>query len=89
MNKQAKTKFTIDECYLMMFSEYEDIVTADEVASMLRLPEKRIYRMFRSGELKASRTVGMYAPASCGLLSMSSVTVSSGRRATANSAKLP
>lgn len=53
MNKQAITKFTIDECYLMMFSEYEDIVTADEVDSMLRLPKKRIFRMFRSGELKS------------------------------------
>ena len=37
----------------MMFSDYDDIVTADEVASMLRLPVKRIYRMFRSGELKS------------------------------------
>jgi len=48
-----KTKFTIDECYLMMFSEYDDIVTADEVATMLHLPKKRIYRMFRSGEIKS------------------------------------
>lgn len=53
MKKSDKTKFTIDECYLMMFSEYDDIVTADEVATMLHLPKKRVYRMFRSGEIKS------------------------------------
>ena len=53
MNKPAKAKYTIDECYLMMFSEYDDIVTAQEAASMLRLPAKRVYRMFRSGEIKS------------------------------------
>ena len=53
MKKQDKTKFTIDECYLMMFSQYDDIVTAEEVATMLNLPKKRIYRMFRSGEIKS------------------------------------
>ena len=53
MKTTKKTKFTIDECYLMMFSEYDDIVTADEVATMLHLPVKRIYRMFRSGEIKS------------------------------------
>lgn len=53
MSKPKKSQYTIDECYLMMFSEYEDIVTASEAASMLRLPPKRVYRMFRSGELKS------------------------------------
>ncbi len=53
MSKQNKNTYTIDECYLMMFSEYEDIVTAQEAASMLRLPVKRVYRMFRSGEIKS------------------------------------
>lgn len=53
MSKQKKSEFTIDECYLMMFSEYEDIVTAHEAAEMLRLPAKRVYRMFRSGEIKS------------------------------------
>lgn len=57
MNKPAKTKFTIDECYLMMFSDYDDIVTAQEAASMLRLPVKRVYRMFRSGEIKSFKDV--------------------------------
>jgi len=53
MSKPKKASFTIDECYLMMFSEYEDIVTAQEAASMLHLPLKRVYRMFRSGEIKS------------------------------------
>jgi hypothetical protein len=38
---------------MMMFSEYEDIVTAQEAACMLRLPLKRMYRMFRSGEINS------------------------------------
>ena len=53
MADPKKHQYTIDECYLMMFSEYDDIVTAQEAARMLRLPQKRIYRMFRSGELKS------------------------------------
>ena len=53
MKNEKKTKFTIDECYLMMFSGYDDIVTADEVATMLHLPLKRVYRMFRAGEIKS------------------------------------
>lgn len=53
MAKTKKDRYTIDECYLMMFSEYDDIVTAQEAARMMRLPQKRIYRMFRSGELKS------------------------------------
>lgn len=35
-DQTGKTSFTIDECYMMMFSEYED------AASMLRLPVKRV-----------------------------------------------
>jgi excisionase family DNA binding protein len=50
-----QTKFTIDECYLMMFSNYDDILTVDDVASMLRLPNKRVYRMIRAGELKSMK----------------------------------
>ena len=53
MAKPKKTEYTIDECYLMMFSEYEDVVTAQEAAGMLRLPLKRVYRMFRAGEIKS------------------------------------
>ena len=53
MAEPKKHQYTIDERYLMMFSEYDDIVTAQEAARMLRLPQKRIYRMFRSGELKS------------------------------------
>ena len=53
MAKPKKTEYTIDECYLMMFSEYEDVVTAAEAAAMLRLPPKRVYRMFRAGEIKS------------------------------------
>jgi hypothetical protein len=29
MSKPNKTSFTIDECYLMMFSEYEDNANPD------------------------------------------------------------
>lgn len=50
-----KTRFTIDECYLMMFAEYDDILAVSEVASMLRLPVKRVYRMLRAGELKSMK----------------------------------
>ena len=53
MAKPKKTEYTIDECYLMMFSEYEDVVTAQEAAGMLRLPLKRVYRMWRAGEIKS------------------------------------
>ena len=58
MAKPKKTEYTIDECYLMMFSEYEDVVTAAEAAAMLRLPPKRVYRMFRAGELKSLKVGG-------------------------------
>lgn len=51
--KEPSKQYTIDECYLMMFSDYDDIVTAQEAAAMLRLPVKRVYRMFRSGELRS------------------------------------
>lgn len=50
-----KTKFTIDECYLMMFANYDDILTVDDVASMMRLPNKRVYRMIRAGEIKSMK----------------------------------
>ena len=52
MNKQSK-KLTIDELYIQMFAGYDDMVTVDEVAYMMRLDKKRIYRMVRSGELKS------------------------------------
>ena len=52
-NKQKSNKLTIDECYLMMFDQYDDIVSVDDVASMMRLDKKRVYRMIRSGELKS------------------------------------
>lgn len=52
MSKPKKDQFTIHQCYLTMFEDYPDIVTAPEVAEMMRLPVKRIYRMFRSGEIK-------------------------------------
>lgn len=57
MKTQKKTTYTIDECYLDMFSEYPDIVTANEAAAMLRLPVKRVYRMFRAGEIKSFKDV--------------------------------
>ena len=58
MAKPKKSEYTIDECYLMMFSKYEDVVTAAEAAAMLRLPPKRVYRMFRAGELKSLKVGG-------------------------------
>ena len=58
MAKPKKSVYTIDECYLMMFSEYEDVVTAAEAAAMLRLPPKRVYRMVRAGELKSLNVGG-------------------------------
>ena len=58
MAKSKKSVYTIDECYLMMFSEYEDVVPAAEAAAMLRLPPKRVYRMFRAGELKSLKVGG-------------------------------
>ncbi|SHH56652.1 DNA binding domain-containing protein, excisionase family [Sporobacter termitidis DSM 10068] len=48
-----KTTLTIDELYLSMFEQYEDILTVEEVAHMMRLDAKRVYRMIRSGELKS------------------------------------
>ena len=32
MSQPKKSQYTIDECYLMVFSEYEDVVTAQEAA---------------------------------------------------------
>lgn len=52
MSKTKKSEYTIHECYLAMFEDYPDIVTAHEAAAMLRLPVKRVYRMFRAGEIK-------------------------------------
>lgn len=54
----AMPEFTIKQCYLMMFQNYSDIVTADEVATMMHLPLKRVYRMFRSGELNSIKVEG-------------------------------
>lgn len=51
---------TINELYKDMFSTYDDVITADEVATMLNLPRKRVYRMIRSGEIlsmKYERTI--------------------------------
>ncbi len=45
--------YTIDECYLKMFAEYEDVVTPREVSEMMNLPYRRVIRMIRSGELKS------------------------------------
>lgn len=51
---------TITQCYLDMFQTYDDIVTPDDVASMLHLPLKRIYRMLRAGELKSVKVERSY-----------------------------
>jgi excisionase family DNA binding protein len=44
---------TIDQLYLEMFDQYEDILTVEDVSKMIRLDKKRVYRMVRSGELKS------------------------------------
>ena len=52
--------YTIQECYRMMFQNYDDIVTPEDVATMMHLPVKRIYRMLRSGELNSIRAERSY-----------------------------
>ena len=52
-HEQKKSEYTIDELYLQMFAQYEDVVTVEDVASMLRLNKKRVYRMIHAGELKS------------------------------------
>ena len=44
----------------MMFQNYDDIVTPEDVATMMHLPVKRIYRMLRSGELNSIRAERSY-----------------------------
>ena len=51
--KQKESGVTLKQCYLDMFSTYEDIVTPDDVAAMMHLPVKRIYRMIRAGEIES------------------------------------
>lgn len=38
-----------------MFEEYDDIVTAEEAAGMLRIGMNRIYILLKSGKIKAYR----------------------------------
>ncbi len=38
-----------------MFEEYEDIVTADEAAEMLRVGMNRMYDLLKTGSIKAYR----------------------------------
>lgn len=38
-----------------MFEEYDDIVTAEEAAGMLRIGMNRMYVLLKSGKLKAYR----------------------------------
>ena len=52
-NANPLEEYTIKQCYLMMFQNYDDIVTPDDVATMMHLPLKRVYRMLRSGELNS------------------------------------
>lgn|GEM_PF-1901016 len=49
-NEEPKT---VDQLYLDMFAQYEDILTVEDVSEMMRLDKKRVYRMVRSGELKS------------------------------------
>ena len=58
MAKPKKSVYTIDECYLMMFSEYEDIVTAQEAASkkilsLLTEEEKDVYLRGRNAKVNS------------------------------------
>lgn len=51
--KTPSQTVSFKKCYLEMFGTYPDVVTVDEVAGMMRLPKKRVYRMIRSGELQS------------------------------------
>lgn len=44
---------TIEQCYLDMFAEYDDVLYAKDVSKMLKTCEKRVRRMFHSGEIKS------------------------------------
>ncbi len=46
-------KLTIDELYLQMFATYDDILSVDDVAVIMNLDKKRVYRMLRSGEINS------------------------------------
>ena len=48
-------KFTIDELYLQMFATYDDILSVDDVAIIMNLDKKRVYRMLRSGEINSMK----------------------------------
>lgn len=52
ISKEEGSK-TVDQLYLEMFAQYEDILTVEDVAQMMRLNKKRVYRMVHSGELKS------------------------------------
>jgi len=46
---------TIDQCYLDMFSEFDDILCVADVCRMLKTDSKKAYRLIRSGEIKSIR----------------------------------
>jgi excisionase family DNA binding protein len=84
--KDLDAGYTIQECYRMMFLNYDDVVTPDEVATMMHLPSKRIYRMLRSGELNSIRSERSYRIPKLGWWSTSRNTACSDRRASGCSA---
>ncbi len=43
----------IEQCYLDMFADYNDFLYVKDVSRMLKTCEKRVRRMFRSGEIKS------------------------------------
>lgn len=43
-----------------MFESYEDIVTPEELSEMLKMGMSQIYRLLKSGEMKAYRVGRMW-----------------------------
>lgn len=53
-DKEYKCKIFCKE-EIIMFEEYEDIVTAEEAAKMLRVGKRRMYDLLKAGSIKAYR----------------------------------
>lgn len=43
----------IEQCYLDMFAEYEDFLYVKDVGKMLKTSDKRVRRLFKSGEIRS------------------------------------
>lgn len=54
------TKTELKELYKIMFVEYPEIVTPDDVQRMLNISKRFVYRLLANGEIKGCKIGNMY-----------------------------